>query len=88
MASEARRRRFDVRSAEVIEMRRLRFGSQHPRVSMLQSCLGIHQPDGDLGPATAEELSKKQLALARRCDGIYTPQLDAQLGWNIFAAGA
>jgi hypothetical protein len=51
----------------------------------LQGRLGIASGDGDLGPGTAEALHKKQVALANRCDGIYTPTLDAQLGWNIFA---
>ena len=71
-ASEARRRGHGASSPEVSGMRRLRFGSQGDRVARLQGRLGIASGDGDLGPGTAEALHKKQVALANRCDGIYS----------------
>ncbi len=86
MASEARRHSRGLQ--EMSGLRRLRFGSQGARVTRLQDRLGIVAADGDLGPATAEALHNRQLALTQRSDGIFTPALDVQLGWNIFAADA
>jgi hypothetical protein len=85
IASDARRRGIDIASPEAAAMRRLRFGSHGARVAKLQQRLGL-DPDTDLGPATAEALYKKQLALEDRCDGIFTPGLDAKLDWKVFTA--
>ncbi|MHC2623050.1 N-acetylmuramoyl-L-alanine amidase [Bradyrhizobium huanghuaihaiense] len=82
-ASDARRRNLSLADPEVRAMRRLRFGSTSPRVAALQAQLG-QSNDGDLGPATAEALHAKQRSLGNRSDGIYTPALDAQLGWNVY----
>jgi N-acetylmuramoyl-L-alanine amidase len=87
MASETRRRGQAIGSPEVSALRRIRFGSQGDRVSTLQARLGV-QADRELGPATAEALHKKQSTLENRSDGIYTPKLDAQLGWGIFGLHA
>jgi N-acetylmuramoyl-L-alanine amidase len=82
-ASEARRQGLGMTHPDVLALRRLRFGSSGSRVQALQAKLA-QSTDGDLGPTSAEALHTKQRTLSNRSDGIYTPQLDTQLGWNIF----
>jgi hypothetical protein len=84
-ASEARRRGLGMTHPGVVALRRLRFGSSGARVEALQAKL-VQSADGDLGPTSTEALHKKQRTLSNRSDGIYTPLLDTQLGWNIFGA--
>jgi hypothetical protein len=86
MASDARRRNLPMTHPDVLALRRLRFGSSSPRVASLQTRLG-QSNDGELGPITAAALYARQEDLLGRSDGIYTPALDAQLGWNVFATG-
>ncbi|KRR10019.1 hypothetical protein CQ12_06320 [Bradyrhizobium jicamae] len=86
MASEARRRGRGLQ--EMSGLRRLRFGSQGARVTRLQDRLGIAAPDGDFGPATAEALHNRQRTRTQRSDGIFTPALDTELDWSIFAPEA
>jgi N-acetylmuramoyl-L-alanine amidase len=83
LVSDARRRNLPATHPEVLALRRLRFGSSSPRVKALQVKLG-QSSDGDLGPATAQALYDKQKTLSNRSDGIFTPTLDATLGWSIF----
>ncbi|HEY0116036.1 MAG TPA: hypothetical protein VGB54_09975 [Allosphingosinicella sp.] len=70
-------------------LRRLRFGSQGPAVRRLQEKLGLPDPDGSLGRNTAESLHQRQKALGNPAgsDGIYSPALDEQLGWDVLASG-
>ncbi|MDQ0512157.1 hypothetical protein [Ancylobacter amanitiformis] len=69
-------------------LRRLRAGSTGPAARRLQERLGLAGPDGELGPVTAESLHRFQAARGGGSDGIFTPELDATLGWQVFAAGA
>jgi GH24 family phage-related lysozyme (muramidase) len=67
-------------------LRRLRAGSSGKAVVALQQRLNLPNPDGQLGPFTAESLHGFQKALpgSRGSDGIFSPQLDETLGWQIF----
>lgn len=82
-ASDARQRGLGMTHPDVLALRRLRFGSSGARAQALQAKLG-QATDGDLGPTAVEALHTKQRSLSNRSDGIYTPLLDAQLGWNVF----
>ncbi len=54
----------------------------------LQERLDLPDPDGRLGPFTAESLHKFQATRpgAAGSDGIFTPDLDITLGWQIFGS--
>jgi endonuclease G len=67
-------------------LRRLRAGSRGDAVLALQRRLNLSNPDGAFGPFTAESLHTFQKALpgSRGSDGIFTPELDEALGWQIF----
>lgn len=69
-------------------LRRLRFGSKGDAVLRLQARLGLPKRDGDFGSFTAESLNALQRGLPpkNRCDGIWTPDLDAALGWGVFSS--
>jgi hypothetical protein len=68
------------------ELRRLRHGSQGPRVAALQQALGL-APDATqrLGPVTRSALIAKQTAKLGWADGIYSPAMDEALGFRIYA---
>jgi DNA/RNA endonuclease G (NUC1) len=71
-------------------LRRLRFGSKGEAVGRLQARLGLPNPDGNLGPVTAEALHNFQRTLPpkRRSDGVWSPAADAALGWGVFGGAA
>jgi endonuclease G len=77
MASELRRNGLADGPVSLATLRRLRFGSRGPAVTRLQDKLGIDNPDGDFGPATAMRLHARQRSLpgAGGSDGVYTPGL-------------
>lgn len=65
--------------------RRLRYGSSGDEVNALQTRLGLAGPDGKFGTNTAVALHAFQRRRAGgRSDGIFTPALDAELGWRVF----
>lgn len=68
------------------ELGRLRVGSMGEEVKTLQSRLGFGEPSGYFGASTKKQLTEVQRAGGHLVDGIYAPQLDAALGWNVFAA--
>lgn len=87
----ASRLRLDGLAADPIagrRLRRIRFGSASDAVKRLQEKLNLSGPDGALGPLSTETLHRAQagMAGARGSDGIYTPDLDAALGWQVFGA--
>lgn len=63
---------------------RLRGGSLGVEVERLQSRLGIGV-DGHFGSGTRKRLTEFQEENDLPVDGIYSPALDEQLGWNVFA---
>lgn len=87
----ASRLRLDGMAGDPIaarRLRRLRFGSSGAAAERLQGKLNISKPDGDLGPFTSETLHRFQsgMAGARGSDGIFTPDQDTALGWQVFGA--
>ncbi len=64
---------------------RLRHGSQGPAVKRLQEKLG-GTATGYFGPTTKKLLVDCQAQNNLRVDGIYTPALDGQLGWDVMEA--
>ncbi|RDJ23356.1 hypothetical protein DWF00_22260 [Bosea caraganae] len=67
-------------------LRRLRHGSQGERVKALQRALGL-QPDarGIFGPLTRKALCERQAEVLGGADGIYSPEMDARLGFTVYA---
>ena len=63
---------------------RLRTGSEGEPVERLQAKLGLPQ-SGYFGAGTKEALVKLQKSSELPVDGIYSPAIDARLGWGIFA---
>lgn len=87
----ASRLRLDGLAADPIagrRLRRIRFGSSSEAAKRLQSKLNLADPDGAMGPLSTETLHRAQagLAGARGSDGIFTPDMDAALGWQVFGA--
>jgi len=70
------------------KLRRIRFGSTSEAAKRLQEKLNLNGPDGAMGPLSTETLHQAQAAMpgARGSDGIYTPDMDAALGWQVFGA--
>jgi GH24 family phage-related lysozyme (muramidase) len=69
-------------------LRRIRFGSTSEATKRLQAKLNLNKPDGAMGPFSTETLHRAQagMAGARGSDGIFTPDMDAALGWQVFGA--
>jgi len=69
-------------------LRRIRFGSSSEAAKRLQAKLNLADPDGAMGPLSTETLHRAQagMAGAQGSDGIYTPDMDAALGWQVFGA--
>ncbi len=66
---------------------RLRAGSEGAEVSRLQAALEI--PDtGYFGASTKERLAAVQAAKQLPPDGVYSPVIEAKLGWSVFESGA
>lgn len=63
---------------------RLRTGSEGELVERLQAKLSVPQ-SGYFGAGTKEALVKLQKSSGFPVDGIYSPAIDARLGWGIFA---
>ncbi len=63
---------------------RLRTGSEGERVERLQAKLGV-PASGYFGAGTKEALVEFQKSRGIPIDGIYSPAIDARLGWGIFA---
>ncbi|OEO33123.1 hypothetical protein VW23_008140 [Devosia insulae DS-56] len=87
----ASRLRLDGLAADPIaarRLRRIRFGSSSEAAKRLQGKLNLSDPDGAMGPLSTETLHKAQagMAGARGSDGIFTPDMDAALGWQVFGA--
>lgn len=83
VASRARENNTRNSVATVRHLRRLRYGSEGEAVQRLQTFLGV-SADGKLGPGAAEALYKKQHATFNgACDGIFSPDLDAQFGTSV-----
>jgi peptidoglycan hydrolase-like protein with peptidoglycan-binding domain len=61
----------------------LRPGSRGDEVNRLQAKLGM-TPSGYFGPETKVALVKHQRDNAIPSDGIYSPQLDQRLNWDVF----
>ncbi|WP_145145464.1 S8 family serine peptidase [Roseomonas gilardii] len=83
MAAEARR--AGTGSAA---LRRLRHGSRGPLVGRLQAALGL-RPDAApvLGPVTRAVLARAQAARLGWADAVHSPEMDALLGFRVFAEG-
>lgn len=72
--------------AEVAQrLGRLRTGSQGDEVRRLQAQLHI-EASGVFGASTKKTLVDFQKTSGLTVDGIYSPALDAKLGWEVFAA--
>lgn len=86
LASQLRRDGLAKDPVAKRRLRRLRAGSSGEAVKRLQAKLGNDKPDGDFGASTAETLHKFQSALAagNGSDGIFSPDMDATLGWGVF----
>jgi GH24 family phage-related lysozyme (muramidase) len=87
----ASRLRADGLAADPIaarRLRRIRFGSSSEAAKRLQAKLNLADPDGAMGPLSTETLHRAQagIAGAQGSDGIYTPDMDAALGWQVFGA--
>lgn len=87
----ASRLRLDGLAADSValrRLRRLRSGSTGDAARRLQEQLNLPDPDGRLGPFTAESLHKFQANRpgASGSDGIFTPDLDTALGWQVFGS--
>lgn len=61
----------------------LRHGSKGAPVSALQSALGL-TPDGEFGPGTKSALAQAQLAKLGFATGIYSLEMDGDMGFGIF----
>ena len=66
---------------------RLRMGSEGEEVNRLQAKLGV-EPTGYFGAQTKKSLTEAQPAAKVPVDGVYTPALDAKLGWTVLASPA
>ena len=64
-------------------LQRLRQGSRGALVEKLQTTLGI-SVSGFFGPTTTMKLAELQQAKLGWSDGIYAPEMDRLLGFNIF----
>jgi peptidoglycan hydrolase-like protein with peptidoglycan-binding domain len=66
---------------------RLRHGSRGARVKALQAALGLApDPAGIFGPITRKALCERQAVTLGWADGVYSPQMDALLGFSVYAA--
>lgn len=63
---------------------RLRTGSEGDEVKALQAKLGV-TPTGYFGSATKKKLTQVQAANRMPADGIYSPAMDAALGWGLLS---
>lgn len=61
----------------------LRHGSKGPKVSALQSALGL-TPDDEFGPGTKLALAKAQLEKLGFATGVYSVEMDGDMGLGIF----
>jgi endonuclease G len=87
----ASRMRLDGLAGDPVAMRRLRrlrLGSTGAAALRLQQKLNLANPDGAVGPFTAESLHRFQASMAGAAgsDGIFTPDMDAGLGWQVFGS--
>ena len=70
----------------VADLKRLRVGSVGAEVTKLQQNLGF-KGSGYFGPSTKKALAEYQRENEElRPDGVYSPALDRQLGWEIFSS--
>ena len=84
IATEFRRREIKADAPEVIEsLARFRTGSHGDEVTRMQQNLGI-QGSGYFGYLTKEKLASYQRDNNIPSDGVYIPELDRALGWNVF----
>ncbi len=88
IASSLRVDHLATDSLALRRLRRLRAGSSSEAVTRLQQQLGLPDPDGNLGPFTVETLHafQKRQAGVTGSDGIFTPDLDTSLGWQVFGS--
>jgi hypothetical protein len=88
IASRLRLDKLVQDSLALRRLRRLRSGSSGEATMRLQQRLSLPSPDGTLGAFTAESLHRFQVNLPQTSgsDGIFTPDLDTALGWNIFGS--
>ena len=87
LASDLRRKELATDTLSLRPLQRLRFGSKNTLVGDLQVKLGLQQSEPDFGPMTAKLLHERQRRLTPQAsDGIYSPELDARLGWGVFSA--
>lgn len=88
LAAELRRAGLAADPQACRSLRRLRFGSKSEAVRRLQIGLRLANPDTGFGPNTAAALYAFQQGLTPRkdADGIYTPEMDARLGFGVFSA--
>ena len=87
LAADLRRKNLATDNASLEALRRLRFGSKGPEVVALQQKLAVAQADGDFGPETSRLVHEQQRkANPNASDGIYSPQIDSDLGWGVFSA--
>jgi Putative peptidoglycan binding domain len=66
------------------ELVRLRVGSQGDEVRRMQAKLGFSNPTGYFGAGTKKTLTDFQKSNGHPADGIFSPQLDKALRWNVF----
>jgi hypothetical protein len=86
IASDLRRQGMAEDALALRQHKRLRFGSSGPAVTALQEKLTLPGPDGHLGPNTAAALCAFQARRnGGRCDGVFTPRLDEELGWGVLS---
>lgn len=87
----ASRLRLDGLAADSValrRLRRLRSGSSGEAARRLQVRLNLPDPDGAIGPFSAESLHLFQANMSGGAgsDGVFTPDLDAALGWQVFGS--
>lgn len=72
-------------ATDLRSIRRLRHGSKGERAARLQRSLGL-APDAAqrIGPVTRDALVRRQAAVLGWADGIYSPDMDARLGFEVF----
>jgi hypothetical protein len=87
LAADLRRKNLAADNASLQVLRRLRFGSKGQEVMTLQQKLSAVRPDGDFGPETSLLVHEQQRKVnPNASDGIYSPQMDSDLGWSVFGA--
>lgn len=87
LAADLRRNGLAADNMSLLTLRRLRFGSKGTEVAALQQKLLGAQPDGDFGPETSRLVHEQQRkANPNASDGIYSPEMDAKLGWGMFSS--